>query len=272
MKWIIALNEPSEALLAHGKKYEQFAKIAVFSARIHAPKLEPILIYNGSENDFTDEMREMGVEIIFHKLSFESYVDNAPGRDDIWRQTAKGAMLRLDIPQLMKGNEVILYTDTDVVFLKDPSDYQFKCDLIAVAPEFEVNNYSKINTGAMLINLGAAREPFRRLIEWAVPNLSVIPDFDQGAIQVFFNGAWNHLHQLMNWKPYWGIHNDAMIIHFHGPKPDNFDPLTLAPNKMPEVYEALYSANPQAYMHYLSAWITLHHRYQAVKFERSQNS
>jgi lipopolysaccharide biosynthesis glycosyltransferase len=242
----------------------------VYSALLNAPKLEPILIYNGSDNEFTREMKALGVEVIFHRLSFEGAVNITPGRDGLWRQTAKGAMLRLDIPELINTNEVILYTDTDVFFLKDPSNYQFDCDLIAVAPEFEINNYSKINTGAMLINLGAAREQFKSLIEWTVKNLEVIPDYDQGAVQIYFNGKWNHLHQFMNWKPYWGIHNDAIILHFHGPKPDNFDSLTLTPKSIGGIYETLYSANPLAYMHYLSAWISICHQYQANKFERSR--
>lgn len=267
MKWIIALNEPTAEFLDHGKKYEYFAKIAVYSAKLNAPGLVPIMVYNGRENIFTKEMQSLGVEVIFHRLSFEDHIDKAKNRDGLWRQTAKGAMLRLDIPEIINTDETILYTDTDVFFLKDPSNYQFPCEVIAVAPEFEINNYSKINTGTMLINLGAAREKFKLLINWTLQNLEVVPDYDQGAVQFFFAGGWDQLHQLMNWKPYWGIHQDALVLHFHGPKPNDFDSTTLSPKNLGGIYETLYSANPSAYRYYLSKWISLSHQYQISRFD-----
>ena len=42
---------------------------------------------------------------------------------------------------------------------------------------------------------------------------------DQGAYNEYFQGAFNCLtYPLFNWKPYWVENEDAKIIHFHGPK------------------------------------------------------
>lgn len=262
MKWIFALNEPTEELVNHGKKYEYLAKIAVHSAKMHAPSLEPILLYNGQENEFTRELCQQGVEIVFHKLSFEAEIEACNSRDNLWRQTAKGAMLRLDIPQIIDSDEVVLYTDTDVLFLQDPTKYSLFTNFIAVAPEFDISDFSKINTGSMLINLKEARVRFKALIEWTVQNLHIIPDYDQGAIRAFFNGHWDRLDPVMNWKPYWGMNENAIILHFHGPKPSDFDLLTLQPRELSGVYDYLYKKDRLAYQYYVSKWIRFSHQRQ----------
>ena len=141
MQWFIALNEPIDpAFVGHTSLYENFAKVAVYSARKNAPGLVPNLIYNGPENSFTEEMQALGVNVFHHKLSFEHLLDSVPDRDDGWRHIARGAMLRMDLPEIVSSNETILYTDTDVLFLSDPSIYQFPCGIFAAGPEFAITS------------------------------------------------------------------------------------------------------------------------------------
>jgi lipopolysaccharide biosynthesis glycosyltransferase len=269
MKWIFALNEPSERFSEHGRKYEYFAKVAVYSAKKYAPGLRPIMIYNGKENQFTQEIRDLGVQIIFHELSFQAEIENCDSRDDLWRQVAKGAMLRLDIPEVITSDEVVLYTDTDIFFLKDPTSYGLFTNVIAVAPEFDINDFVKVNTGAMLINLGGARHRFKSLIDWTIKNLHLVPDYDQGAIRAFFSGDWDRLDPLMNWKPYWGVNENAIVLHFHGPKPNDFDSLTLQPSAMGGIYDLLYNNDQAAYRYYISKWVAISHEYQLSLFNKN---
>jgi lipopolysaccharide biosynthesis glycosyltransferase len=265
MKWIFALSEPIPEW-SEGKNYELMATVAVQSAKERAPGLEPILLWNGTNHtDFTRSMENLGVQVVFHRLSFQDAVNVARGRSDIWKQIAKGAMLRLDIPMIFESsNEKILYTDVDVMFLDDPSKYQYDCELFAFSSEFDYDDFERINTGIMVLNLQDARQRFTDFLLWTVKNLEWIPDFDQGAIRTYFDGRWDRLDQRMNWKPYWNTHTDPIIVHFHGPKPTNFNCILLAPNFSiddEKIYAQLYKMAPAGYQHYLKRWISFAHNY-----------
>ena len=46
---------------------------------------------------------------------------------------------------------------------------------------------------------------------------------DQGAYNEFYSGKFVvHRWPLFNWKPYWGFNARAKLVHFHGPKPDDY--------------------------------------------------
>ena len=258
MIWIMTLNEANSGHQCHIEKYEILAKTALLSAKINAPKLQPILIYNGQSNKFTNDMTNMGAKIIFHKLSFENEIINNSKRDDLWKQIAKGAFLRLDIPDVLNSNDTILYTDTDTFFLRDPTEYILTTDLIAALSEFEFNDFSKINTGSMIINLEKSRDAFRMVRGKIIESLDSIEDYDQGAIRLFLNRKWDHLHQFMNWKPYWGIDEKAIILHFHGPKPHDFDLSNYELINNIPIYSHLFNLSKDGYKFYLEKWINLH--------------
>ncbi len=266
MKWVFALNAKVAEFNRQGENYELMAKVSVLSAKKNAPSLTPIMVYNGKPDEFTEEMISIGVNVVFHELTFQSEVDSAVGRSYTWKQTAKGAFLRLDIPNLFEDNGNLLYTDCDVYFEKDPSSFELKTNHIAVAPEFSINDYVNINTGSMIINLEQAKIRFPKLIEWTKKNISNVPDYDQGAFKQFFNGGWDKLSPLMNWKPYWGINEEAIIIHFHGPKPVDFDALHLAPKFEGGIYQKLYDQSPGTYQNYLLKWLEVYHKYLKGKY------
>jgi hypothetical protein len=261
MKWIFALNEKHPEN-PNGDNYELMASVAVQSAKANAPLLEPHLIWNGKETDFTESMRARGVNVILHRPSLEDAI-LAADRGALWRQTARGAMLRLDIPYLFKeSTEQILYTDVDIIFLDDPSKYRYEANIFAFSSEFEFNNFEDINTGVMILNLPNARQVFPDFIEWTRNNLNWIPDYDQGAIRSYFANRWDRLDQRMNWKPYWNVGNNPIIVHFHGPKPTDFDPITLQPkfaHDSGHVYSRLFGLGNTGYRHYLHKWLSFAH-------------
>lgn len=262
MKWIIALNETS-IINPKGANYEMMARVAVYSAKVNAPSLDPILIWNGNETEFTKSMLQMGVQVIYHRLSFQDAIESTTSRTAQWQHTAKGAMLRLDIPSIFKDvDELVLYTDVDVMFLDDPVKYAFRTETFAFSSEFQFDNFKDINTGVMLLNVQAARSTFPLFIDWVVENLEWIPDYDQGAIKAYFNGRWDRLSQRMNWKPYWNVGNDPIVVHFHGPKPLDFDPISLNPLfsfDNSHIYYRLLKLGDLGYRHYLKQWLSLAH-------------
>jgi hypothetical protein len=46
--------------------------------------------------------------------------------------------------------------------------------------------------------------------------------FDQGALNEFYGPSREVLGREYNWKPHWGVDENAVIVHFHGPKPWDF--------------------------------------------------
>jgi lipopolysaccharide biosynthesis glycosyltransferase len=255
MKWIFALSQGAKTWPTIDL-YEIMALVAVTSAKIYAPSLDPHLIYNGSKNPFTDEMENLGVKVHFHGLSFENAVSGAKGRSESWKQVARGTMLRLDIPSIFESSdETCLYTDVDVIFLDDPGKYRLETKLVAFSTEFEYDNFDVINAGVMLINLLEAKKEFPGLLRWTVDNLEWVPDYDQGALRYYFSRRWDRLDQRLNWKPYWGIGKSPIIVHFHGPKPLDFESSTLLPKFTHPVYARLYGQSHEGYQSYLARWL-----------------
>jgi lipopolysaccharide biosynthesis glycosyltransferase len=254
MFWFTALNEPFPQFRERNDAYRTMLKVALVSQRLNAPGLKPVLIYNGKEERFHDEIRALGCEVVFHTLSFEADVLAQPSRADLWKDVARGAFLRLDIPELFPALGEALYTDLDVMFLKDPTRYSLKTETIALAPEFDIENFDAVNTGAMLFNCRGARQVFKEVIQFSKASLINVPDYDQGAIRLCLKGRWDRLSPLMNWKPYWGENKEAVVVHFHGPKPTDFQENRKSPPFKEGVYKALYDRAPASYNEYLRIW------------------
>jgi lipopolysaccharide biosynthesis glycosyltransferase len=216
MKWFFAL---SEASLSTDNLYADCIRVAVMSANRNT-SLIPHFLYDGGENQFIDEMRSFGVNIIHHRSTlYDNIVADKPD-DNLFIRIASGAFLRIDIPIIENDEEFVFYTDCDVMFLKDPDLRNIKPNYFAVAPEFTRGDYANMNSGVMLINVPEMRRIHEELIQHIKKSrISDLPAFDQGALRTFFKGIYDKLPETLNWKPYWGKNQDAEIIHFHGPKP-----------------------------------------------------
>ena len=201
MFWFTALNEPFPEFKERNNNYREMLKVALLSAKKNAPGLKPVHVYNGKEEAFHDELRALGCEVVFHRLSFEDAVMAQPERSQLWKDTARGAFLRLDIPSLFPALDEALYTDVDVMFLKDPTHFRLKTQTLALAPEFDIENFDAVNTGSMLFHCRGVRNLFKEIIDFSIANLAQVPDYDQGAIRLYLKGEWDKLSPFMNWKP-----------------------------------------------------------------------
>jgi lipopolysaccharide biosynthesis glycosyltransferase len=224
MQWYFALTEDSTAF----RQYAEMAMVAVHTAR-KTTSLEPHCIYEGGENNFTTWLRKRDVAIIQHR----SFVRDALAelgrrkRNPHLAAALSGAFSRIELPEIVKGAERILYTDCDVMFLGEvvPELETSPCKCFAVAPESNRDDYVNMNTGVMLMNTGQLRESLPEFREYVSKNLEALEaeSWDEAAYRWFYRDEtgplWDRLRPELNWKPYWGENPDAKIIHFHGPKP-----------------------------------------------------
>jgi hypothetical protein len=236
VKWFFGLNEGSLAF----EGYESLIKVAVHTA-LKETSLEPYFIYDGSEGALVAWMRARGVTVLQRRtFLYDRLQELARERDNPRIVTiGSGAYLRLEIPQLTQelgfDDEFALYTDCDVMFLRDVSPLEsLRPRFFAVAPQHDPADWNAMNSGVMVMNLPALRRadarfrPFvRRFMEQSVPK-----SWDQAAYRRYYGRGfaaswlpalqprWDKLPIEYNWKTYWdGDWRAARILHLHGPKP-----------------------------------------------------
>lgn len=209
-KWYFSINE------AGFSATRDQINVAVRSARRHT-SLTPVCIYSGQDFDHCAYLENLGVEVINHFPSFAAELKEGYG--DNYDQFV-GHWLRVDIPTIEIEEDFILYTDTDVMFTGNVNDLPLP-KYLAAAPEFKIDNFSKFNSGVMVMNLNELRDvqdDFLQSIRSRLVDNYKYPAHDQESYNRFFAGRYDRLNPIYNWKPYWGENPDARIVHFHGPK------------------------------------------------------
>ena len=215
MRWFFALNEASATFW----DYANLVQVAVHSAR-QRTSLQPVCLYDGTDNPLTAWLERAGVQIIRRRTFLHRWVTElAP--------IPRGAYLRLEIPAVCREqgwtDTHALYTDCDVIFLRDPAPTlaALRPTFFAAAPETDPQNYAQFNSGVMWIHLPALAAEHDALLATIQAHLAeaIAPPYDQAALQRHFAGRTDRLPLELNWKPYWGDSPDACILHFHGPKP-----------------------------------------------------
>lgn len=249
MKWYFCID------WAGAETYAPMIRAAVNSCRAHT-ELEPICVCYDPEQKFPASLCEFfaanGVKFIRSESRVTRHLrDHAITIENFSMSTASGAYLRFEIPLLETEDEIVLYTDCDVLFRPCFTPPTNRPRYFACAPEFDVNNWSYFNSGVMVMNVPTMRATSEGLLTTALCRLKAgICHYDQGDLNAFYWQAWDHLVPEYNWKPYWGINDHARIVHFHGPKPGNVADI-LAGRPTFEIYQDLFRNNPDAYHYYV---------------------
>jgi lipopolysaccharide biosynthesis glycosyltransferase len=264
MKWYFAVSAVSVDHRDHD--FHALIRTAVNSALANT-SLVPHMLYDGPENDFTRDMRGLGVHVILHRISFHDRVKAAQERQrPDWTSymfVASGALLRFEIPLIEYEDDFVLYTDCDVVFLRDLNVAGFRPAVFAVAPQMDCTSDADMNSGVMVMNVPRLRADLPPLIDFLCEHFAEIDGFDQETYRLFYAEQWNSLPAEYNWKPYWGINPGAALLHFHGPKPPAVRKLMAdADYEVPDAWRKLFFANPESYRYYLALW----DRYQVSHF------
>lgn len=243
MKWYFACNSDS-------KEYEPLIKAAVTSA-IKNTTLKPHFIFDGEANELTQWLEEKGVKVIYHRSNLYPFLKKKYKDNKL--KISSGAYLRCDIPIIEKDEDYVLYTDCDVIFLKDVE--MQKPEYFACTPEVDKNDWKTFNTGVMFMNVKNLRKTYNsfcRFIKW---NLWRLITWDQTAYQLYYGNKNTHLDFKFNHKLYWGIDDTAVILHYHGAKPTMFTSENSIKN-MDYFNGILYKKDPESYKYYLNVFKT----------------
>ena len=216
MKWYFCI----ETFGAY--KYAPYIMAAVLSCRKHT-NLEPICLWHEHEGHVQSDLKAFlhkhDVKVVetrcrvYDKAQEYRSINTAYG--------TAGTHLRFDIPWIEQEDEFVLYADCDVVFNGAIELDDMRPKFFAAAPEFDMNAWHYFNSGIMVMNLENLRRTSQALVETTLWRMrSGFPvTHDQADLNAFYFEQWERLPQIYNWKPYWGVNDDARIIHFHGPKP-----------------------------------------------------
>jgi hypothetical protein len=253
-KWYFAISEISLARPAYD--WRGLIRAAVKSAKRNTSLL-PHMIYDGKPNGFTAEIADMGVTIIPHRVSFYNDLLAEQHKHPDWDLLSmSGAFLRNEIPLLEAQDNVVIYTDCDVIFLKDPTISR-PPTYFAATPEESKTDYSHINTGVLLMNVEALRKKLPDFTAYILDRILTGHPEDQPMYNEFYQGLWDRLDITLNWKPYWGEEPSAQIIHWHGPKPNwvhNYFKYPKYHLRNNLIWRRLADMNPEGYRHYLRTW------------------
>lgn len=220
MKWYFCLNEAGLNIFA------ECVVVAVNSA-LQNTTLEPNFIYDGTPNALTDYLQKLGVKVHFHQNSFLTKINASAAGNGFNSLIARGAYLRLDIPVVDPSDDIVLYTDVDVIFCSDPT-FEVIPDTIAACAEYAIQEsgpkeYAPVfNSGVMLINLAGLRNELPALLKLCDEHgfyfHGIGGFYDQGALNLHFAGRSQALPQSLNWRCFSRSELEPVIIHFHGTK------------------------------------------------------
>lgn len=218
MKWYTAITKYST------KEHLNQLRVALHTCFKHT-KFKPNVVFD-EHFSLIDELKsKYGSLITFHQVNSEILQEfERIYRNEINFWSIKGAYLRCEISQIETDETLVLYTDLDVMF--QPFIEKYKNTNLpkyfSAAPEFDPNNYSYFNSGVMFINIPNMKSTYSQFKNFIIKNLSKLKDVahDQGALFEFYKNQWTHLKAEFNWKPQWGINEQAPIIHMHGAKAD----------------------------------------------------
>lgn len=274
MKWFFCLN--AVTLNRKGHDFKTMAIVAVNSC-LKNTSLEPHLLYDGNPDDFTDMMEKLGVTIHYHRsvlynellekysTEYDRTLKEVNLGANYYLDISLGAFLRFDIP-LFCIDDYYIYTDTDVMFLKGIDtnpDILSQIKNFMVAPQADQESlFDDINSGVLVCNTEHMKQNYFGLINYARNNIPFHNQYylDQEILREFYYKDHSLLNLSYNWKPYWGINDNATIIHWHGPKPIAISELlrgvpieSSMANNQPSWVE-LYNSNPDAYQYYLDIY------------------
>jgi hypothetical protein len=254
MKWYFAMSEASIRRDDHD--WADLMRVAVRSAQRNT-SLVPHMLYDGQPNDFTKEMKDAGVTVIHHRVSFyDKIAEYAAAKNNPWHLAiAAGAFLRIEIPLIEKDDEFVLYTDCDVQFMCNPDLSRYRPEWFAAAPQTSLGDYDDMNSGVMLMNVPAMRRDMPRFLAFINEKLE-LGWLDQDVLRDFYKGRYTAMEPTLNWKPYWGMNRDAQIVHWHGPKPVVAKRLSLDAqyHSVVPAWDGLLHRSRDGYVHYVSSW------------------
>lgn len=227
-------------------------RAAVSSAKLNT-RLEPVCIHAGLDPDTRAFLVENGVELHELQVPFVDRMEAEIAPFEAFNRTiCSGTYLKCFISLIEQRDELVLYTDIDVVFQRHPKSPE-AVRFLAACPEYDLHNWAYFNTGIMVLNVPNMRRVHTEIMAYIDMRMrtKIWCSYEQGDYNAFFWMRWNHMQPEANWKPYWGANDHAEIIHWHGPKPRDVDRwLRHGPEGMDPYTAKVVAGTPEAYAHY----------------------
>lgn len=188
-------------------------------------------LYCGSNERFINLLSSMGVEVILHKSRIEDAIINAHNTIN-FPLHARGAYLRYEISEI-DSNEYSLYVDCDVFFV---SKFVLPKSLpTLVSGCKERGRDDEFNSGVLLFNNINFKKSAHDFLSYAKARFGTwAVGVDQRPFNDFYKGKLELLDDSYNWRPSFGVNDNASMIHFHGTKLEEVYGFLL--NKIPEQY------------------------------------
>lgn len=204
-------------------------RLCLKSARENT-SLDLYALYDGEIGDNSYNIfKENGVNVILCKCSFtdklKKYYANSRFEgllNSVERML--GCFMKFDIALYEKDDDVVLYSDIDTMFLKDIPKEAFNVKTLAAAPEVDKNfdiikGNKYFSAGIMMLNIPELTKRREKLFEMLDNNIQPYQEcWDQGFFNELYKNDFEPMGLEYNWKPYWGINDEAIIIHIHGLK------------------------------------------------------
>jgi len=249
VNWYFAVNGPGL------RKSFDLVRVAVTSAKLNTT-LKPHCIYDGPPCSELSWLTDQGVTVIQHRPSLAPELKAAYGPK---YEQFNGHWLRVDLPLIERKARWVLYTDIDVMFLRDPREFAFRPTYLAVCEEHAVGARSHFNSGSLVMHLATLRNVHPWFVASIKQRLSSsdfsFPAHDQRSFNDFFLATADWMRPEFNWKPYWGYNEEAVIVHFHGPKPAHVQKIKAGRGgEMKAAFTTIYNRNPDGYERYMQAF------------------
>jgi len=228
MKWFFVLNSAADLW------FRDMVKAAVHSAAQHTD-LEPHCIYDGGDTPLSRWIEGRGVTMHRARLPCHGRLSApevlaANAGSAYSPVNAEGAFLKLLIPDFCAPEERFLFTDCDVIFrpgfpcaaLRGLRDGFFAVHEMQTPPS-PSSPAENFNSGVFVTTASAMNERRPRMWQvleenryffWGKPGF-----YDQGLLNIIYRGDWTPVTPWINWRVFWPSNPGALLLHFHGPKP-----------------------------------------------------
>lgn len=249
VKWFFCWCQDTEPFEDHG--WVELIGAAVESARRYTD-LDPHFLYDGAPSELTEALERAGVAIHPHRLSFADAISTHINSSDRHQAVARSAFMRFDIPLYTNDDDgFVLYTDLDVQFTRAWGQLKgYRPPFVAAAPQAERGSVYDMNSGVMVMNVPAWRACRDELLAFTRAHLHL--GLDQEILRAWLGTDFTLLPDRYNWKPYWGVSEQAALIHWHGPKPVAATQWQAGvPFDETSPWGALYCKDRDAYSYYL---------------------
>eukprot|EP01025_Chloroclados_australasicus_P045424 TRINITY_DN4971_c0_g1_i5.p1 TRINITY_DN4971_c0_g1~~TRINITY_DN4971_c0_g1_i5.p1 ORF type:complete len:764 (-),score=49.78 TRINITY_DN4971_c0_g1_i5:1095-3386(-) len=233
--WIFTYNQ--------WKPYQEYLVKAAVRSAIQVGKVTPFCLFLGEKDSTIARwLQAMGVKLIYHEPQWMAQlvvqnteaIKNRDGHDYLFEtpEDLIANFLRMDIPLLRELSQYafVLYTDAAVYFRKKVDFTELPLPLPETIGMGFLNSPSfPYGADISIMNMFGLRTNYEEFLKFVLSNKEMLnfPEYGSaisGAFNQFYENNAKRwvLPKTYNGRPYYDFSDDAVIVHFQGPKPHDY--------------------------------------------------